>query len=75
MSNSTRKPSTEGNAPTARSDRFARYRRLLRRHRRVLGTTLLTLYVMSGILVMAPGELRAAQALLHIAIGITHWLA
>jgi hypothetical protein len=69
-----RTPSTEGDVPAARSGRFAHHR-FLRRHRRMLATTLLTLYVMSGIPVVVPGELKAAQALLHIAIGITHWLA
>jgi hypothetical protein len=36
---------------------------------------MLTLYATSGILMMAPEEMKLAQAFLHIAIGIAHWLA
>jgi hypothetical protein len=75
MENQARMPSTEGHVPPARGIPRSRAYRLLRRYHRVLSVIMLTMYIISDVLMMFPGEMKVAQALLHIAIGIAHSLA
>ena len=65
----------DGKPPSEGSVRFTRLvRRRLRWYRRILAATLLTLYIVSGMLMLMPNELSAVQCGLHIAIGIaTGW--
>ena len=54
---------------------FRGLRRRLRRLHRYLAVLLLSLYVMSGITMLAIGESPHVQGWFHILIGITHGLA
>jgi hypothetical protein len=74
MDTKARMPSMEGQVPVARGNPRTGVRHRLRRYHRRLAVTMLTLYVMSGVLMVAPTEMKTAQAILHVAIGITHWL-
>jgi hypothetical protein len=50
-------------------------RQTLRRHRRFMKGALISIHVISGITLIAFGDLPTFQGALHVAIGILHGIA